>query len=316
MSDFAIRMLTSGDLEGALRLSSTAGWNQREADWRMLLGIAPRGGFAAVDQRDGRIVGTSIGIDYGSFGWVAMMLVDPACRGRGLGARLLEAAMDAVPPDRPIRLDATPMGRPLYRRYGFVDEVALTRHVADDASRPTAFPAGGGAGGSDVRSLNASDFATVADCDRQVFGGNRLAVLEWALQTAPQYATIALRASDAPQYCLGREGRLFDQIGPVVARDGEVARALLAKALTAAGARSIVVDLFDAHLEIAAWLRGRGFRPERPLYRMRRPRPTAADEASALNGDTVASPLKADHVASAFSRTNLQEFAIFGPEFA
>ena len=56
----------------------------------MLLQLAPAGSFAAV--ADDRIVGTAIGIDYGTFGWIAMMLVDPAWRGRGIGARLLEEA--------------------------------------------------------------------------------------------------------------------------------------------------------------------------------------------------------------------------------
>ena len=58
-----------------------------------------------------------------------MMLVAPEYRGRGLGARLLEAAMAALPPELPIRLDATPLGRPLYERHDFVLETSLTRHV-------------------------------------------------------------------------------------------------------------------------------------------------------------------------------------------
>ena len=125
-----IRSLTPVDLEAAFRLSAGAGWNQRLDDWRMLLQLAPAGAFAAT-RDDGTIVGTAIGIDYGTFGWIAMMLVDPAWRSRGLGARLLEAAMSAVSPGIAIRLDATPLGRPLYRRYGFEDEDALTRHVAE-----------------------------------------------------------------------------------------------------------------------------------------------------------------------------------------
>ena len=65
----------------------------------MLLHSRPPASFAAV--ADGRVVGTAIGIDYGRFGWIAMMLVDPAYRGRGLGARLLERAMTALPPTCP-----------------------------------------------------------------------------------------------------------------------------------------------------------------------------------------------------------------------
>ena len=90
-----VRTLATADLEAALALSSASGWNQRLDDWRMLLALAPAGSFAAV--HGGRIVGTAIGIDYGTFGWIAMMLVDPDWRGQGVGARLLEAAMDAVP---------------------------------------------------------------------------------------------------------------------------------------------------------------------------------------------------------------------------
>jgi len=86
--------LTVEDLAGALSLSTTAGWNQQLNDWRFLLRMAPAGAFAAII--DDRVVGTAIGIDYGGFAWIAMMLVDPHYRGRGLGRRLLEAAMDAV----------------------------------------------------------------------------------------------------------------------------------------------------------------------------------------------------------------------------
>ena len=110
------------------------GWNQRLEDWRTLIELAPSGSFVARD--DGRVVGTAIGIDYVHCGWIAMMLVAPEYRGRGLGARLLEAAMAAIPPQLPIRLDATPLGRPLYERHGFVLDTSLTRHV-----RPAGAPA-------------------------------------------------------------------------------------------------------------------------------------------------------------------------------
>jgi len=136
MSDPIIRPLAFENLDEALRLSTVVGWNQRLDDWHMLLRLAPAGAFAAL--LDTRIVGTAIGIDYGGFAWIAMMLVDPACRGRGVGRCLLEAAIDAVPSNVPIRLDATPLGRPLYRRYGFEDEAALSRHVIDAPLKPPA----------------------------------------------------------------------------------------------------------------------------------------------------------------------------------
>src|SRR6185436_2799260 len=185
MTDPIIRQLTFEDLDDAFRLSTVAGWNQRIDDWRMMLRLAPAGAFAALsDARAASIIGTAIGIDYGGFAWIAMMLVDPAYRGRGVGRRLLEAAMDAVPSHLPIRLDATPLGRPLYQQYGFQDEAALSRYVVDldvadlpDADVPPA-----------IRRLTRDDLELVVAQDHETFGGTRDALLEWMLRTAPQYA--------------------------------------------------------------------------------------------------------------------------------
>jgi GNAT superfamily N-acetyltransferase len=285
-SDPDIRLLTTRDLDGAVSLSSTAGWNQRPADWRMLLQLAPAGSFAAV--ADGRIIGTAIGIDYGTFGWIAMMLVDPGWRGRGIGARLLEEAIGAVPPGIPIRLDATPLGRELYRRYAFEDEAELTRHVADP-SRPAAdaaadpsspHPVPGRVG--EVRRLTAAALPAVIARDDRIFGAHRRILLDWALHGAEQYAHVLdASAGGGPHYCFGRPGRLFDQIGPVVADDDDAACALVSASLRAADGRAVVIDAFDRHAGFTGWLRTRGFTASRPLFRMRRAaRRGGADERS------------------------------------
>ena len=290
-----IRQLSLDDLEGSLRLSSTAGWNQRREDWQMLLTMAPAGSFGAIDDGSGQIVGTAIGIDYGSFGWIAMMLVNPAYRSRGLGAQLLEAALSAVPSGTPIRLDATPLGRPLYQKFGFVDESMLTRHVAGAADRPAS--ANNSLADAGVQQLEAAHLETIASHDRGIFAGDRRNVLEWALRSAPQYARVVDAASGSPEYCFGRQGRLFDQIGPVVAHDDDGARALLWAAMLSAGERAVVADAFDEHRGFSDWLRSCGFRAERPLYRMCRHGSTSGAQQWSARGDT-------------------KEFAIFGPEFA
>jgi GNAT superfamily N-acetyltransferase len=289
-ADPTIRLLSAVDLDAAFRLSAGAGWNQRLDDWRMLLQLAPAGSFAATID-DKTMVGTAIGIDYGTFGWIAMMLVDPAWRGRGLGARLLEAAMGAVRPGIAIRLDATPLGRPLYRRYGFEDEDALTRHVAD-ASRGAVDP-GVEPASKRVRRLTADRLPAVIETDDRVFGAPRRILLEWARANAGQYAH-TIDSDAGIQYCFGRAGRLFDQIGPVVASDEEAARALVSASLLAAEGKAVVVDAFDRHEGFTEWLRNRGFAASRPLFRMRRHPGSSSGEAP---------------------RERHAERAILGPEF-
>ena len=147
-----------------------------------MLQIAPSGTFTAVTPYG--IVGTAIGIDYGNFGWIAMMLVNPAYRSHGLGARLLEAAMGALPRDVPIRLDATPLGRPLYERYGFVLESSLTRHVWPAGERERLAPSG------TVRPLGKSDLSAVMETDERISGAHRHRALRWIIADAPRYAWI------------------------------------------------------------------------------------------------------------------------------
>lgn len=291
-ADLPIRLLLPDDLEQALALSTVSGWNQRIDDWRMLLRLAPHASFAAVAGE--RVVGTAIGIDYGGFGWVAMMLVEPAYRGRGLGARLLQSALRALPATLPVRLDATPLGRPLYLRHGFLDEARLTRHVRDSTSN-----AGNGGReptGVEVRKLSRADLAVVSDADAQVFGGDRRPVLEWMLADAPELAWIARQRSGTPQYCFGRRGRIFGQIGPIAAASPAVARALAEAALHAAGSGRLAVDAFDGHPDLTSWLQDRGFAAARPLFRMCRP--------------------AAGREYRPFSHPGCTEFAILGPEFA
>ena len=295
MKDPDIRLLTTADLDGAFALSTAAGWNQRLADWRMLLQLAPAGGFAAV--ADDQIIGTAIGIDYGTFGWIAMMLVDPAWRGRGLGAALLEEAMGAVPPQIPIRLDATPLGRPLYRRYGFEDEAELTRHVAEPLDVARGRPSSSAP--RHVRALTAADLPAVIARDDRVFGAHRRLLLEWALDGAGQYAHV-IDTDAGPQYCFGRTGRLFDQIGPVVATGDDAARALVGASLRAADGRAVAVDVFDRHGGFTGWLQSQGFSASRPLFRMRHPARTGA---------------ASERRRPERPRETLDERAILGPEF-
>jgi GNAT superfamily N-acetyltransferase len=294
VSDLLIDVLTAGDLEAAFALSSTAGWNQLRDDWRMLLQLAPSSSFAA--RIDGRVIGTAIAIDYDAFGWIAMMLVDQQHRGRGIGARLLEAALDATPSHLPVRLDATPLGRPLYEKYGFREETTLTRYVrkapfANPArvQQSAAESAGVSQNHSVVRQMTCADVDAIAGRDAEVFGGNRRPVLEW-MSRKPGFCYIASAENGSTHYCLGRGGRLFDEIGPVVAGHAPGAQALVRAALGAASDRPVILDAFDAQPAFTAWLAGRGFQPERPLYRMCRG-------------------------TWAFTPGDLFEFAILGPEF-
>jgi GNAT superfamily N-acetyltransferase len=212
-----IRPMTLADVPLGMRLKAIAGWNQREADWRMLLEAGA--GFVALV--DGAPVGTATVVTYRIAGvssarhlsWIGMLLVDPAYRRRGVGTALLRAAIAHARPCGPVYLDATPQGEPLYASLGFKSVGSLVRmgrssEISAISHQLSAFsfqPSG----------LSDSMLTDVVYFDTLVFGANRDVILRALLRNAPQYAHYVKHNGKLTGYGLGRPGSDFVKISPV-----------------------------------------------------------------------------------------------------
>ena len=129
MSDIVLRPMNRVDIALALQLSGQNGWNRLQADWQRQLDLEPAGCLSAVD--GSRLVGTACACVFETIAWVNLVLVDDAYRGRGIGTRLTERVV-AYLDERGVpsqRLDATPLGRPIYEKLGFVAEYELVRYA-------------------------------------------------------------------------------------------------------------------------------------------------------------------------------------------
>jgi GNAT superfamily N-acetyltransferase len=122
-----IRAMTLADLPLGLHLCRQAGWNQTEADWQRFLALQADGCFVA--EYDGMAAGTTAVFLFGSVAWIATVLVEVMMRGRGIGRALMEHALAFTERHRiaTVRLDATPLGQPLYQHLGFVEQYRLSR---------------------------------------------------------------------------------------------------------------------------------------------------------------------------------------------
>src|SRR5688500_7104754 len=117
-----MRAMRRDDIPAGLRLCRLANWNQVAADWELFLASSPGGCCVAMDDR-GDVVGSVATIRYGDEStWIAMVLVDPLHRGKGLGTRLLKEALTIIGEPTTARLDATPAGRSVYVALGFCEE--------------------------------------------------------------------------------------------------------------------------------------------------------------------------------------------------
>lgn len=256
--------MTEDDLAAGLQLSRASGWNQTLEDWRQLLALGPRLFRVGVERE--RVVATAGAVRYGdALAWICMVLVDPAERGRGLGTAIFDEVLSRCQALvhagrlKSVGLDATPDGRRVYLKRGFVDGPALVRLRAE--------PGGPSTASTSVDRIAEQDLAPILELDREVFGADRGPLLRGALAAAPELGWVARAGGRVSGYCFGRHGDHSDQAGPVVAEDLAVGVELVRACLSAPRGRSLVVDARaePAFLRALAEL---GFREERPLTRM------------------------------------------------
>jgi predicted N-acetyltransferase YhbS len=290
-----IRRLTEADLAAVDELRRLAGWNQTLEDWARLLSLEPEGCFLA--SNGGQVVGTVTITCYGrALAWIGMMLVHPDRRRQGVGTRLMTTALDYLSGRKvvTVRLDATPAGRPLYERLGFVAEWTLTRwqRPALDSTPPRQ------PGLAQVRELLESDWLAIVDLDAAIFGAPRERLLRSLAQVAGGAIARVWPAQGAVRgWGLLRSGANAKYLGPLIcARDGprpfrpqsapsgadgssgqlgsgdshpEGWRLLLSALLVTAPSSAVTWDIPDQNHCAQAAARDLAFMPTRPLTRMR-----------------------------------------------
>ena len=205
-----LRVMTKADISAAQRLKEIAGWNQTKTDWERFLEASEAGCFVA--ELDGAVCGTAATISFENrFAWIGMVLVDPVYRGCGIGTRLLERTIEYLDAVRIpcMKLDATPQGRPIYEKLGFLPEYEIERWTL---KRP-AVPA------HDAFRINwptdpaPSLLEEIFETDRGVFGASRKSLLNSVHLEAPDF-TYGIAAKGKLRGNHWRRGSVADHLGP------------------------------------------------------------------------------------------------------
>ncbi len=267
-----LRIMTMEDVRAGLQLNRKAGWNQTSADWERFLRVSPEGCFVA--ELDGHICGTVTTSSFENrFAWVGMVLVDPEYRSRGIGTKLLEAAIQHLDDCKipTIKLDATPQGRSLYEKLGFVPEYEIERWVlqrsAADGSTADVSAAAAEAPG---KVLSPPDLESIFQIDGEAFGADRSSLLQSLHDDAPDF-TIMIRRGGVPDgYAFGRHGLFADHLGPWMAKDHLSAQHVLELFLARSTRETLLVDCLKSRNLVVSLLTSRGFTFSRPLTRMYR----------------------------------------------
>jgi GNAT superfamily N-acetyltransferase len=259
-----IRVMTGQDIPAGLRLSTFSGWNQTTSDWDRFLARSPQGCFVAEDGT--KVVGTAATICYEDrFAWIGMVLVDPEYRKQGIGTRLLRKTIEHLDHSRisTMKLDATPLGKPIYTKLGFLEEYEIERWILKrlPGTISTASPAA-------HTPLTEYQKEQIFMLDRKSFGADRRFLLQSLCDEAPELAMAVGENGVTQGFAFGRHGLFADQLGPYVATSRVAAQELLRVFLTRSTRETIVVDCLKSSRETAESLAACGFALSRTLTRM------------------------------------------------
>ena len=276
-----IQPLTSADLPGCLALARDRGWLPEERKWRLLFDLAVVYG---VRDPAGELAGVAVLTRYGAeFAVIGMMLVATRYGGRGLGRALMNRALADVG-DAIVFLHATPVGRPLYEKLGFVPagraiptwagsgrpprrpRQSRPRRPRPRQPRPRAAPApaapaasapAAAEGGS--RPAGPGDLMAIRRLDARANGTDR-ALLVRRLPGFTEQLRVTERPGGITGYAGAYRGVAYTCIGPVIAETVDDAKTLIAD-VAGSIAGPVRIDLGDRHPQLREWAVGRGLTP-------------------------------------------------------
>jgi GNAT superfamily N-acetyltransferase len=258
--------MTAAGLPLGMRLKEQAGWNQVEADWRRFLTIEPEGCFVA--ELDGVPVGTAVGCVFGNVAWIAMVLVEAAVRGRGIGKVLVERAVAFVEEQgaTSVRLDATPLGRPVYEKFGFVPQYELVRYAGTLELRACQ-PRASAATQPTLRVAAADDYEAIFAIDRLATHTDRRKFLARLFHERRAHVHVVGRERQVEGYLTTRRGSQAVQLGPCIA-NGEAGERLLAGACRRLAGARVYLDVPSSHERAVRFAESAGLEVQRTLTRM------------------------------------------------
>ncbi len=272
-----IRPMRTSDVDPAAEVMIGGGWGDR----RRFLGfaVAHAGCFPFVAEVEGRIAGTGVATVNGAVGWVGLIFVDEALRGRGLGTSLSATVIDALERAGCVSLAllASPLGRPVYARLGFEAELDYRILVAAAGGRPDDPPGPSTSIGDDspddgasrLRAFAPEDLREVLELDGAATGEDRAHLLRDIV--GPLTTIVAVRGSGE---VVGFDATVPWGTHPTIAPalpDG--VRLLEARRQRAPGGSDVRTALPEVNRAGLTTLENLGWRAERGLTRMVRGAP-------------------------------------------
>jgi ribosomal protein S18 acetylase RimI-like enzyme len=242
-SGVRVRQMDDADLERILELRSIVRWSADPRAFDLLRGMRDAR-WAVAEAPDGELAGMVGAVSLGDIGVLCHLAVHDGYRGLGLGALLSTWAVAYLRSRgaKTIRLYSTLRAEGLYRSLGFEEVTPRTVYRLEEGSWRLRVP--DQVDGHRVETLTFGDLPELYGVDRWSYGADRSALLFATLRLHPGRGLLVRDSTGRIQGYLIRSVRgRATRIGPFLASTPDVARLLLARALSATGGTPVQVTV-------------------------------------------------------------------------
>jgi len=255
-----IRVMVPEDEGFFMQLMDMVGWGMTPGDYRRMLTLSPEGLFIA--SKDGSALGMVSTTSYGSIAWIGNLVVLPESRGLGIGAELMQRAMDYLTEKgaKSIRLDGVPLAIPLYHRMGFKDEYWSLRYTGVAEAHEV----------TKTRPMELKDLPAVVALDKSVFQESRRDAILFVHQNNPELTFTAWDGDELVGYIMAKRGKSNIKIGPWICRHDyyDTAEELLHSVMNKVPGEDMWVGLPEGNVDGVIILESNGFKPLPSSLRM------------------------------------------------
>jgi ribosomal protein S18 acetylase RimI-like enzyme len=210
LTGLVVRPMQAGDLDFAAACTAAEEWVSE--DRTVLDGFFQHDpGGCLLAELDGEPVGMCIATPYGASAFIGELIVLPQARGKGIGAALLNHAVDYLQKNgaRSVYLDGVPKAVPMYQRNGFK---IVCRSLRFSGSLPPGLH-------DEVRPMHLADLPDVLALDRRAFGANRSFFLKRRWELHPELGRVLIEKGKIAGFILGRCGEGWVSAGPWVVEE-------------------------------------------------------------------------------------------------
>ncbi|MCE0494953.1 GNAT family N-acetyltransferase [Vibrio salinus] len=247
IENVVVRPMTSSDLMNALSMTQALHWPHTYQDWDQIVSLGP----SLVMEIDGDMIGTACLVPQGDYASVGLIVISDQYQGHGLGRRIMHDIMDCAATDSYFYLTATEMGKPLYKKLGFVEYNVIEQYQNTVSSKDITLVQP--IANADIRTYQTKDYDRLHSLINAATGMDRKAILDLMLRVS-SHTLVVSDDGEITGFAMYRPfGRGFS-IGPVIADCTQNALALISSLLKNADGEFVRLDIINQYPETGKML--------------------------------------------------------------